>query len=111
MDNISGKCWLDDPSLLFKSQVIFPTNIMTVGERLDTVTRLAVVVSIIFYMYKYTLWWLFLCISLIFITAIWIYNKNNVPQRNIQKAYFRPPLEPIIKPIVLAPKFKIASRP
>lgn len=110
MDNISGKCWLDDPSLLFKGQEIFPTDTMTEGERLNTLTRLVIVVSIIFYMYKWTLWWVFLCVSLIFIVGIWIYNKNNIPQKNIQKAYFRPPLEPIIKPIILPPKFKIASR-
>ena len=110
MNNITKKCWLDDPSLLFKGQEIFPTNTMTEGERLNTVTRLVIVVTIIIYAYKCTLWWIFLCISLMLIVGIWIYNKKDVSHKNIQKAYFRPPLEPIIKPIVLPPKFKIAPR-
>lgn len=45
--NESEEFWGDDPNILFQSVTLFPVSYMSMNERLNTITRLLIVLSII----------------------------------------------------------------
>ena len=49
--------WLDDPSILFKSEYIYqlwPSSNMTSNEKLNAVTRIVVLLTVVGYLLKMT---------------------------------------------------------
>ncbi len=62
--------WAKDPSVLFQNFTIFPTPDMTKNEKLNALTRLAIVVSIIMYFMEYQHWFIFLVLSLLVIVIL-----------------------------------------
>lgn len=68
--------WVDQPNVLFKTLHIFPTEDMTDAQRLNTITRVVIIISLIMYLIKFPLWWLFLFLSLFTIITIWSFNKQ-----------------------------------
>lgn len=62
--------WAKDPGVLFQNFAIFPTPNMTKNEKLNALTRLAIVVSIIMYFMEYQHWFIFLVLSLLVIVIL-----------------------------------------
>jgi len=62
--------WAKDPCVLFQNFTIFPTPDMTKNEKLNALTRLAIVVSIIMYFMEYQHWFVFLILSLLVIVIL-----------------------------------------
>ena len=61
------KFWLDDITALFSNLTPFPTSEMTFDEKLNALTRLAIIVSIVLYYYEYQYWSMFLIMSILII--------------------------------------------
>jgi hypothetical protein len=62
--------WAKDPTVLFQNFVVFPTPDMTKDEKLNALTRLAIMVSIIMYFMEYQHWFIFLILSLLVIVIL-----------------------------------------
>ncbi len=62
--------WAKDPGVLFQNFAIFPTPEMTKNEKLNALTRLTIVVSIIMYFMEYQHWFIFLVLSLLVIVIL-----------------------------------------
>ena len=62
--------WAKDPCVLFQNFAVFPTPDMTKNEKLNALTRLAIVVSIIMYFMEYQHWFIFLILSLLVIVIL-----------------------------------------
>lgn len=75
MSSTDNKFWIKDPCILFSNPQIFPTQNMTKAEKLNALTRLAIVIAIGMYFLKYDNWMVFLLISLLVIILLY-YSSN-----------------------------------
>lgn len=64
------KFWIEEPCVLFTSFAIVPTSSMTKDEKLNALTRLTILVTIILYVIGYPYWLYFLLIALIVILLL-----------------------------------------
>ena len=64
------KFWLEDPCILFTDICVFPTKEMSKEERLNALTRLALIISLVMYIMEYTNWFTFLVLALLIIFAL-----------------------------------------
>ena len=64
------KFWAKDPCVLFTDLRIFPTAAMTKNEKLNAVTRLAFVITLLLYLYDYDHWCTFLALSLLVVLLV-----------------------------------------
>lgn len=62
-----SKFWLEDPCVLFKDPSIFPNDKMTKEEKLNALTRLAIIIAIVMWSMNYDNWLYFLLIALLII--------------------------------------------
>lgn len=62
--------WVEDPCILFSDMYLFPTKNMTKVEKLNALTRLAIVIAIIMYFMKYEHWFTFLALSILLIIIL-----------------------------------------
>lgn len=69
--------WVENPSILVTDLVFFPTKEMSWTEKLNALTRLAIVISIILYVMDYEGWLTFLIISLLALILFHYININN----------------------------------
>lgn len=67
--------WINDPCALFDCK-IFPTQSMTKTEKLNALTRLAIIIAIIMYIMEYKHWFTFLLIALLVIVIIEYSGKS-----------------------------------
>jgi len=68
--NVPEKMWFNDPTVLLKSWTIIPNQEMTNAERLNTITRLLLVVVIGMIILGFDCWVSVLCIGLILIVIL-----------------------------------------
>lgn len=64
------KYWVQDPCALFTNMQFFPTKSMTKEEKLNALTRLAIVIAIIMYFMDYKQWFTFLVLSVLILTVL-----------------------------------------
>jgi len=69
-NNTSKTFWLEDPCKLFSSFKFFPTSDMTKTEKLNALTRLALVIAGIMYFMKYEHTLTFVVLALLLIVAL-----------------------------------------
>lgn len=97
-DNNHKKFWIYDPSVIFQTLEIVPSDDMNNDEKFNAMTRIIIVITIILYLMKFSFWWLFLVLSLIVIIVLFFIFKNN--EKNVKQIEFlRPPRKSIITPI------------
>ena len=65
-----GKFWAKDPCALFADWRIFPTTGMSQGEKLNAVTRLAIIIALILFLCDYAHWFTFLILAVLIILLI-----------------------------------------
>lgn len=71
------KFWVDDPCILFSNFQIFPNPKQTKNEKLNALTRLAVIISIVLYYFEYEYWVSFLLVSLLTVLLLKYAGKRN----------------------------------
>lgn len=64
------KYWVQDPCVLFTNIQFFPTKSMSKEEKLNALTRLAIVIAIIMYFMDYKQWFTFLVLSVLILTVL-----------------------------------------
>ena len=94
--NDEEKFWVDDPCVLVRKLSILPTARMTTNERLNTLTRFVIVVTVVMYYAKYEYWLSFLLLSIISIIVI----KCTTTKSDMNKENFT------ITPTYISPKFE-----
>lgn len=70
MSEPGEKFWVDDPLVLFRNLRVFPLPEMTKTEKLNSLTRLTLVISGVLYAMQYEYWLSFLTISIISILIL-----------------------------------------
>lgn len=64
------KFWAENPCVLVTDMKVFPTAEMSTNEKLNALTRLAIIVAIIMYFMKYPHWFVFISIALLVIVLL-----------------------------------------
>jgi len=64
------KFWAQDPCVLFNNLRIFPTASQTRNEKLNALTRLAIILTSILYYIQYEYWFTFLILSLLIVLLL-----------------------------------------
>lgn len=103
-DNVpKPKFWLEDPTVLVKSFSIFPDEKMTRNEKLNALTRLAVLISAGLYWAEYQYWSTFLLVAILGIIAM----KYACPPAEKSEGFSIPPTYNGVnyQETVLAPTF------
>ena len=73
---MNDKFWVEDPCILFLDPVFFPSNNQTREQKLNALTRLVIVVTVIMYISEYDNWLLFLVVALLVIILIQYISKS-----------------------------------
>jgi hypothetical protein len=63
----SDKFWVEDPCVLFTNLEFFPVKNMTKSEKLNALTRLVIIVSLLLYVMENEQWFVFLTLSMLII--------------------------------------------
>ena len=66
----STKFWVEDLCVLFTDLALFPTTEMTNPEKLNALTRLIIIITIIMYFMTYEYWFMFLVLSILVIVIL-----------------------------------------
>lgn len=66
----SEKFWIDDPCVLFTNIRLFPLSDMSKDEKLNALTRLAIVAGAVLYFMKYEFWFTFLLLAILLIVLL-----------------------------------------
>lgn len=74
--NEPTKFWVEDPSILFTDMVLFPIEGMTLAQKLNALTRLAIVIAIVMYVMEYKNWHIFLLASILILVVINYSSKS-----------------------------------
>jgi len=82
------KFWIEDPCILFTDLVFFPTVDMTQEQKLNALTRLALVISIVMYMMEYKQWLNFLLIAVLLLIIVQYSTKTKQSKETILKENF-----------------------
>lgn len=70
------KFWLEDPCILFTDLEFFPRNSMNREAKLNALTRLAIVISMVMFAMEYQYWYVFLLCSILIIVIAQYCAKN-----------------------------------
>jgi len=70
------KFWIDDWCSLFSDFSMLPTNQMSLNEKLNALTRLVIVLSIVMYFMEYEYWLCFLTLSILIIFLIKYFDSK-----------------------------------
>ena len=90
--------WIRNPKMLFQSSEFIPTENMTNNERINAMTRMVILISIVLCCMRFKLWWVFLIVAMIVVIIISaIIGGNREHQTKIE--YLRKPdMSAIIQP-------------
>lgn len=69
--------WLEEPKDLFRRFTILPCHQDTFEEKLNTVTRLIIIITIVMYLLKWKHWFTFLIIALCVLVAIYLMKPEH----------------------------------
>ena len=70
MSDSGKKFWLEDPCILATNLVLFPTADMSKSEKLNALTRLALVIAAVMYFMNYEHWLKFAVISILILVIL-----------------------------------------
>lgn len=94
----TSEFWIDDPKKLFQTWEIVPNDAMSEGERLNAMSRVIIIVSVIMLFARFPAWWIFLLLGLLVVVVLWYTIKGRV-ERDKQIEYLRKPRNRIITPL------------
>ncbi len=64
------KFWANDPCILFTDISLFPTAAMSKNEKLNALTRLAVIIAVVMAVYRHPNWPVFLTLALLIVVLL-----------------------------------------
>lgn len=97
-----SKFWIETPCELFADMTIFPTATMTKDEKLNAVTRLIIICSVVLYALEYEHWMLFCLAGIIGVVMLkYMKTGSNVEGFSLPTTYN----SPNISQITVAPAF------
>jgi hypothetical protein len=67
MSSNNDKFWTEDPCILFTNITLFPTKNMVKSEKLNALTRLVIIISLLLYLMENDNWFVFLTLSILII--------------------------------------------
>lgn len=70
-----GRFWLEEPCSIVANVTLLPSSSDTLGEQLNSLTRLTLVASGVLYAMKYKEWAVVLAISVAVIIVVWLMNR------------------------------------
>lgn len=76
MTSSETKFWIKDPCVLFSNPQIFPSSNMNKAEKLNALTRLAIIIAIGMYFMKYDNWLIFLLVAFLVIILLYYASGN-----------------------------------
>ncbi len=93
---MGDKFWIENPAVLLSSLDVFPNSDMSEEERLNAITRLIIVISVILLVMGYKEWLIFLIIGIVFVVIIYFNNRNNLiePYKKLEVSVNEPVREP-----------------
>ena len=68
--------WLEEPLSLLRSATIIPYCGMTISARLNALTRLVLLISLILWLFCFRQWWLFLFLGLLMIIILYYLDQQ-----------------------------------
>ena len=80
-------CWLENINMLFNNCEIIPNNSMSFGEKINSITKLLIVISlllIIFNVFDYNIIFIYFLISLMIIILFYYKEKENMSSKRNQ---------------------------
>ena len=77
MDNGLKDFWIYNPSKLFSSLSIIPSKDMNIGDRLNALTRLIILLTLIFYILGFEQWYTIIIIGIIILFIIKMSSQAN----------------------------------
>jgi len=81
--------WVENPTTLLENFDIVPNEDMTDGNRLNSMTRIIILISAIMFGVNFQLWWLFLSLGLIVVVTLWYLIKYR--DYSYSREYLRSP--------------------
>jgi hypothetical protein len=87
VNEVPTKFWIEDPCILLTDIVFFPTANMTREQKLNALTRLAVVIAVAMFVMDSKYWSTFLLISVLFLVII-EYSEKSKDARGANKEGF-----------------------
>lgn len=72
----STKFWIEDPCILLTDFKIVPTNKMTLEEKMNAMTRLIIILTVVLYFIKFQYWLAFAAISIVSIIIYYASKKE-----------------------------------
>lgn len=75
-ENKIDKTWIDDPSTIFRNYTLIPSYGMTEAERLNAITRLIIVITVVLFFIPIASWWIFLLLGLGLVVVLYLTSKN-----------------------------------
>lgn len=82
--------WLEEPISLFRSATLIPQCGMTTAVRLNALTRLILLITLILYLFCVGQWWLFLLLGLLLVIVLYFLDQQTLNQYNIVENYICP---------------------
>lgn len=79
------KFWAENPCILLTDMKVFPTAEMSVNQKLNALTRLAIIIAVVMYFMKYKQWFAFISIALLVIVLL-KYTKPS-EQENVREDF------------------------
>lgn len=74
---MSNTFWIDDPTILFRRPRIIPNMNMTEYERLNAITSLIIIITIILWILKLGSWIIFLIFGFSLVIMLYIFSTAN----------------------------------
>lgn len=84
---MSEPFWLEDPSQLVARFDFLPCSTDTWQEKLNTVTRLVILIAVVGALLKWKNWLMFLIVCIVLIVLAYLLNSSNSPYFNINSQY------------------------
>lgn len=69
--------WLEEPVSLFRSTTLIPQCGMTTAARLNALTRLVLLITLILYLFCVGRWWLFLLLGLLLVIILYYLDQQS----------------------------------
>ncbi len=79
--------WIDQPASLLHSTTLIPNEYMTIDEKLNTLTRLIIVITIIIWLTNIANPLIFFVLGIILVIILYYYTRKNVLIENYKCTY------------------------
>jgi fatty acid desaturase len=73
---LRDKTWIDDPLIIFQNYALIPSYGMTEAERLNAITRLIIVITVVLFFIPIASWWIFFLLGLGLVVVLYLTSKN-----------------------------------